>query len=103
MALTDGEFEGTTRVESIKEFKEAQNKAYESNITIKVVNTDRDSRICSKKNSGTSAFEHYLRREGIRHVPSRKGNIQTIDKLERLWLEYDRHRWRFESIEACLT
>ena len=67
------------------------------------MNTDRDSRFCSNKNSGTSAFEHYREREGIRHVPSRKGNPQTNGKLERLWLEYDRHRWRFDSLEAFLT
>lgn len=103
MALAGGEFVRATHVESIEQFKDAQNKALEFNISIRAVNTDRDSRFCSNKNSGTSAFEHYLQGEGIRHVPSRKGNPQTNGKLERLWLEYDRHRWRFESIEAFLS
>jgi hypothetical protein len=58
----------------------------------------RDSRFCSNKNSGSSAFEHDLQGEGIRHVPSRQEREpQTNGKLERLWLEYDRHRGRFES------
>ncbi|HUV80837.1 MAG TPA: hypothetical protein VMW40_08495 [Candidatus Bathyarchaeia archaeon] len=103
MALAGGEFERATHVESIAQFKAAQNRALELNIPIREVNTDRDSRFCSNKNLGTSAFEHYLNCEGIRHVPPRKGNPQTNGKLERLWLEYDRHRWRFESIEAFLS
>ena len=97
LALAGGEFEHATHVESIEQFKEAQTRALAFNILIGEVNTDRDSRFCSNKSPGTSAFEHYLEREGIRHVPSRKGNPQTNGKLERLWLEYDRHRWRFES------
>jgi len=103
MALAGGEFEHATHVESIDQFKEAQMRALAFNISIGEVNTDRDSRFYSSKSSGTSAFEHYLEREGIRHVPSRKGNPQTNGKLERLWLEYDRHRWRFDSLEAFLT
>jgi len=103
MALAGGEFEQATHVESIDQFKEAQERARAFNILIGEVNTDRDPRFYSNKSSGTSAFEHYLESEGIRHVPSRKGNPQTNGKVERLWLEYDRHRWRFDSLEAFLT
>jgi hypothetical protein len=74
MALAGGEFELSTRpmhVESIDQFKEAQTRARAFTIRIGEVNTDRDSRFYSNKSSGTSAFEHYLEREGIRHVPSR--------------------------------
>ena len=102
MALAGGEFERAAHVESIDTIKEAQDKAHEFNVRIREVNTDRDARFYSNKNPGTSEFEHYLKREGIKHIPSRKGNPQTNGKLERLWLEYDRHRWRFESIEAFL-
>ncbi|HUV80751.1 MAG TPA: hypothetical protein VMW40_08050 [Candidatus Bathyarchaeia archaeon] len=103
LALAGGKFERATHVESIEKFKEAQTKALEFNILIREVNTVRDSRFYSNKNPGTSAFEQYLKEEGIRHVPSRKGNPQTNGKLERLWPEYNRHRWRFESIEAFLS
>jgi transposase InsO family protein len=89
-------------MESIDTIKEAQDKAHEFNVRIREVNTDRDTRFYSNKNPGTSEFEHYLKREGIKHIPSIKGNPQTNGKLERLWLEYNRHRWRFESIEAFL-
>ena len=90
-------------MEPIEKFKEAQTKALEFNILIREGNTDRDSRFYPNKNSGTSAFEQYRKEEGIRHVPSRKGNPQTNGKLERLWREYDRYRWRFETIEAFLS
>jgi putative transposase len=90
MALAGGEFEHATHVESIDQFKEAQRRARAFNILTGEVNTGRDSRFYYNKSSGISAFEHYLEREGIRHVPSRKGNPQTNGKLERLWIEYDR-------------
>ncbi|HDS44991.1 MAG TPA: hypothetical protein ENN68_02655 [Methanomicrobia archaeon] len=60
----------------------------------------RGARLTEARNA---AFEEYLEGEGIEHVPSRKGNPQTNGKLERLWLEYDRHRWRFDSLDAFLT
>jgi putative transposase len=101
-ALAGGEFTSATHVESIETFKEAKNNAYEFNILIKEVNTDKDPRFYSNKNSKTSQFEHYLKGEDIKHIPSRKGNPQTNGKLERFWLEYDRHRWRFESLESFL-
>jgi transposase InsO family protein len=47
-------------------------------------------------------IDEIIKREGIKHISSRKGNTQTDGKLERLWLEYDRYRWGFKSIEAFL-
>jgi len=43
-----------------------------------------------------------LEENGIRYIPSRRNNPQTDGKIERFWLEYDRHRWRFESIEEFI-
>ena len=83
-------------------FKGEKNIAGLHNVWIRGGNTKRDTRFHSNKNLGTSAFEHYLKKEGIWHIPSRKGMPQTKGKLERLWQEYNRHRWRFESIEAFL-
>ena len=65
MALAGGEFEQATHVESIDQFKESQTRALAFTIPICEVNPDRDSRFCSNKNSGTSAFEHYLEDAGI--------------------------------------
>ena len=44
-------------------------------------------------------FERFLLSVGVKHVPSRVGNPQTNGKLERHWREYDRHRWRFNSLK----
>ena len=41
-------------------------------------------------------------RLGIRHVVSRVNNPQTDRKLERFSLEYDRHRWRFATLQGFL-
>ncbi|HUI38625.1 MAG TPA: IS481 family transposase, partial [Thermoplasmata archaeon] len=30
-------------------------------------------------------------------------NPQTNGKLERLWLEYDRHRWRWERLDQFIA
>jgi len=32
-------------------------------------------------------------------MPSRRNNPQTNGKVERFWLEYDRHRFRFNTME----
>ena len=40
---------------------------------------------------------------GIRFIPSRKNNPQTNGKVERFWLEYDRHRWRFKDIHEFIS
>jgi putative transposase len=103
MALAGGEFVHATHVESIDQFKETQTRARAFTIPLCKVNTDRDSRFYSNKSSATLAFERCLEGEGIRYVPSRKGNPQTNGKLEQLWLEYDRHRWRFDSLDAFLA
>jgi hypothetical protein len=73
MAIAGGEFESATHIESIETFKGAQNKIHEFNVWTRDVNTNRDSRFYSNKNHGTSAFERYLKSEGIRHIPSKKG------------------------------
>ena len=41
----------------------------------------------------------YLEEQGIIHVVSRKNNPQTNGKVERFWLEYNRHKWRFNSMD----
>jgi len=34
----------------------------------------------------------------MKFIPSRRNNPQTNGKLERLWYEYDKHRFSFGSI-----
>jgi hypothetical protein len=37
------------------------------------------------------------------YIPSRRNNHQTNGKLERFWLEYDRHRFRFDTMEEFIV
>ena len=46
-----------------------------------------------------SQFEEYLKGKEIKFIPSRKSNPQTNGKLERLWYEYDRHRFSFDNMQ----
>ena len=96
-----------TNRHSIQTMREAIQAAKEYNVIIQQANTDRGTEFYSNKkyrNPGSkSQFEQYLLSEGIKHIPSRVGNPQTNGKIERHWLEYDRHRWRFNSLKEYMT
>jgi len=99
--LAGGEFKEATTEYSIQTFTDAQRKAEEFNIGIKEVNTDRGVQFYSNGNK-PSRFEKYLKEQGIKFIPSRKSNPQTNGKLERLWYEYDKHRFSFDSIDEFI-
>ena len=65
------------------------------------MNTDRGTQFFNIHGS-KSKFQSFLEENGIRYIPSRRNNPQTNGKIERFWLEYDRHRWRFGSIEEFI-
>lgn len=91
---------------SIETFKEAISSAWEYNVVVKQANTDRGPEFYSnkkdKKPGSKSEFERFLISAGVKHIPSRVNNPQTNGKLERHWLEYDRHRWRFDSLQEYI-
>lgn len=91
---------------SIETFQEAIESAQKYNVVIKQANTDRGSEFYSnkkdKKPGSKSAFEKFLISVGVKHIPSRVNNPQTNGKLERHWLEYNRHRWRFETLKEYI-
>ncbi len=91
------EYDSATAMHSIETFKGAIREADGYNGIIRQVNTDRGTQFY--QTGGKSQFEIFLEEHGIQFIPSRRNNPQTNGKLERLWLEYDRHRWRFESIQ----
>jgi len=99
--LAGGEFKEATAEYSIQTFTDAQKKAEKFNIEIKEVNTDRGVQFYSSGNK-PSRFERYLEEQGIKFVPSRKSNPQTNGKLERLWYEYEKHRFSFDSINEFI-
>ena len=101
--LAGGEFKSANAINSIKTFKKAQKEAGEYNVFIKQVNTDRGTEFFSNKKESTSKFQQYLKKQGIQHIPSRIKNPQTNGKLERLWYEYDKHRWRFKTLQEWIN
>lgn len=100
--LSGGEFESPDSKSVMKTFKEAQKELQKVNCRVKRVNTDRGTAFISNKNKELSQFEKYCEKEGIQVIPSRIKNPQTNGKVERRWLEYDRHRWRFNSIHEWI-
>ena len=92
-----------TNKHSISAVNEAIKASWKYNVVVRQANTDRGSEFYSNKkgrNPGSkSDFERFLFSVGVKHVPSRVGNPQTNGKLERHWREYDRHRWRFNSLK----
>jgi len=84
----------------IETFKQAQKHAQEYNAFIREVNTDRGTEFYAQ--TGNHKFMHFLEKQGITFIPSRRNNPQTNGKIERLWLEYDRHRWRFKTLKAWI-
>ncbi len=101
-ALAGDEFNEATSEHSIQTFIKAQAEAGNLNVLIRQVNTDQGTQFYSNKNEGTSEFEKYLISQSIKHIPSRRNNPQTNGKIERFWYEYDKHRWRFSSLQEFL-
>ena len=97
-----GEFAEATSDHSIETLKTAQKNAKKFNAFICEVNTDRGTQFFSNHPHSMNKFEKYLYDVGINHIPSRRNNPQTNGKLERLWFEYDKHRWRFRSIKEFI-
>jgi putative transposase len=91
---------------AIQSFKQAEKEAWKYNVLIKQVNTDRGPEFFSNKKEqnkdSKSEFEIYLKKQGKEHIPSRIKNPQTNGKLERLWQEYNRHRWRFKTLKEWI-
>lgn len=91
---------------SIKSFKIAIKIAKKRNVIIFQVNTDRGTEFFSnqkeRNKDSKSEFESFLIKQNIQHIPSRIKNPQTNGKLERFWQEYDKHRWKFDSLNEFL-
>ena len=99
--LAGKEFERATTENSIETFKDALASAATYNGRIREVNTDRGVQFFNAR-GGVSQFQAFLEDEHIRFIPSSRNNPQTNGKLERLWLEYDRHRWRFDTMSEFI-
>ena len=47
-------------------------------------------------------FKSTAKSKDIELIPSRIKNPQTNGKVERRWYEYDRHRWRFKTLQEWI-
>ncbi len=100
--LSGGEFDSPNAENAIATFKIAEQKLVEFDCKIEQVNTDRGSAFVSNKEEGTSKFQQYCERGGIKVIPSRVKNPQTNGKVERRWQEYDKHRKRFATLQKWI-
>lgn len=105
--LAGGEFPESTAQHAIETLHKAIQEAASWGLTIEQVNTDRGTEFFVNRREGVrpseNQFQRFLREQGFRHVVSRVNNPQTNGKLERFWLEYDRHRWRFATLEEFIA
>ena len=102
--LAAGEFNEATTEHAIATFQQAERELEKVGWRIEQVNTDKgtqffNSALDKHGNRNKSKFELYLEEKGIEFIPSRRKNPPTNGKVERRWLEYDRHRWRFNSLQ----
>ena len=62
------------------------------------VNTHQDERPCLDHE-----FEQYLHDNDIKHTLCKVGRPQSNGKIERFFQTYDKHRWRFGTLDEFLT
>ena len=98
--LSAGEFSQATKENAIATFKQAEKEMEKVGWQVLRVNTDRGSQFFANKGEDAqSGFQRYLEEKGIQFIPSRAHNPQTNGKVERRWKEYDKHRWRFNTLQ----
>lgn len=77
--------------------KQAVMEAAKLNVLIHAINADRDTAFTA------DIYKEFLAKEGIKMVFSRVKNPQTNGKLERLWQEYNKHRWRYSILQEWIN
>lgn len=106
MVLSGGEFPTETTVSAISTLRTALRRAAQWGLDVREVNTDRGTQFFASSSTRAVRSRHpfpaFLESRGIRHVLSRVNHPQTNGKLERLWREYDRHRWRYATLEEFI-
>jgi len=102
--VSGGEFNSPSSENAIFTFKQAQQHFAQYSWQIEQANTDRGPQFYNnhKNPDNLTDFQKHLLASNIKHIVSRRNNPQTNGKLERRWLEYDKHRWRFISLEEWI-
>jgi transposase InsO family protein len=112
LILAGGEYDEETMENTIESMQKAIDAAWTYHAFIKEVNTDRgvqffcnhpkDEKKMQRQATSKNGFQLFLEANNIRHVVSRVNNPQTNGKCERFWLEYDRHRAAFGSMDEFI-
>ena len=76
--------------------RQAVREAAKLNVFIHAINSDRDTTFTAL------VYQKFLAKESIKIIFSRLKNPQTNGKLERLWQEYNKHRWRYSSLQEWI-
>lgn len=77
--------------------EEAVQEAAKLNVLLLAINADHDATFTA------DVYQQFLAKQGIKMIYSRVKNPQTNGKIERLWHEYNRHRWRFSSLQEWIA
>lgn len=96
MILAAQEFPRLNAKNSVLVGKAAVQTAAQWNVLIHAVNADHDTAFTATK------YRKFLENNSIKMIFSRVKNPQTNGKLERLWYEYDKHRWRFNTLQEWI-
>jgi putative transposase len=103
--LAGGEFNNATTENAIKVVKKAMQVAWEEySALLLALNTDKGSQFYANKKDnegekGLAKFEIFLKKEGIKHITSRRNHPQTNGKEERWFRTYNEKRKEFNSFE----
>jgi len=78
-------------------------KKYEHIRTPETIIVEHGAEFCGvkrdKNGNAEHRFEKYCKEKGIQVIYCRYAHPQTNGKLERLFREYERERWEFETLE----
>lgn len=77
--------------------QQAVQEAAKLNVLIHAINGDHDATFTA------DVYQQFLVKQGIKMIYSRVKNPQTNGKIERLWHEYNKHRWNFPSLQAWIN
>jgi len=105
MIICGNEFDNGEAEHNLKLMKQAIKTAWKKySSVIRECNTDKGSQfyantLDSNGIKGKSAFELFLEKQKINHIPSRRNHPQTNGKNERWFRTYEEHRGRFKTFE----
>lgn len=106
--IAGAEFNEATTENAISIVKQAKHVAWDKYRAILIaLNTDKGSQFYANTNDkngkrGFSEFEKFLKKEGIKHIPSRRNHPQTNGKNERWHRTYEEKRGLFDSFDEFI-